>query len=97
MSKPTVEPVNDDLVTIASYPEPASANVARMALESAGIPVFIQGENANSLVPVAFLAQLQVRAGDETAAREVLESSDLAPLSLDEVTAAEEAGGPEAV
>jgi hypothetical protein len=78
-----------ELVTVASFPEPATANVARMALESAGIPVFMQGENANSLLPVAFLATLQVRSEDEVAAREVLSASDFAPESLADVTAAE--------
>lgn len=91
MTNEAVDATNDALVTVASYPDPATASVARMALESAGIPVFLQGENANSLIPVAFMAQLQVRSADVAAAVEVLESSDLAPLSLDEVTAAEQA------
>jgi hypothetical protein len=78
-----------DLVTVASFPEPATANVARTALESAGIPVFVQGENANSLLPVAFMATLQVRAEDEAAAREVLAASDFDPESMEDVTAAE--------
>jgi hypothetical protein len=68
----------DNLITIATFPEPTEANVARTALESAGIPVFLQGENANTLIPMAFVAQLQVRAEDEAAAREVLGSPDSA-------------------
>jgi hypothetical protein len=65
------------------------ANMARSALESAGIPAFLQGENANSLIPVAFDARLQVRPEDEAAARRVLDSLELSPESLAFVTAAE--------
>ena len=79
------------LVTVGEFPDPATAQVARTALEAAGIPVFLQGENANNLIPVAFLARVQVRAEDEAAAREVLTASDLDPASLEEVIAAEEA------
>lgn len=74
------------LVTVAVLPDPASANMARMALDAAGIPSFLQGENANSMIPIAFEARLQVRPEDEAAAREVLSS---APESMDDVTAAE--------
>lgn len=81
--------VTEDFVTVGEYPEPASANVARTALESAGIPVFIQGENANSLLPVAFMARVQVRTSDEDAAREVLAGAELTPESIADVTAAE--------
>ena len=83
------EAYSGDLVTVATFPEPASASVARTALESAGIPVFLQGENANSLLPVAFDAQLQVRLEDEVAARQLLSSSDLSPETMEDVTAAE--------
>ena len=82
----------DNLVTVAAFPDPATAHMARTALEAAGIPVFLQGENANNLIPVAFFARVQVRPEDEPAAREVLTASDLAPASLEDVTAAEEAG-----
>ena len=44
----------DELVTIATFPEPMEANMARSALEAAGIPVFMVGETANSMIPVAF-------------------------------------------
>jgi hypothetical protein len=83
------QPYNGPLVTIATFPEPAEANMARSVLEGAGIPVFLQGENANSLLPVAFESKLQVRAEDETAARALLNSSESAPQSLEDVTAAE--------
>jgi Putative prokaryotic signal transducing protein len=79
----------DELVTIATFPEPMEANMARSALEAAGIPVFIVGETANSMIPVAFASQLQVQVKDEAAARGLLEAMDDAPESLESVTAAE--------
>src|SRR5215471_9137768 len=50
----------EGLVTIAELPDPASANMARMVLDTAGITSFLQGENANNLIPGAFSARLQV-------------------------------------
>ncbi len=79
----------DDLVTIATFPEPMEANMARSALEAAGIPVFVVGETANSLIPVAFESQLQVQVKDEAAARSLLEEMNDSPESLESVTAAE--------
>jgi hypothetical protein len=79
----------ENLVTIATFPEPMEANMARSAIESAGIAVFLQGETANSLLPVAFSSRLQVRPEDEAAARSVLDALDQAPESLESVTAAE--------
>jgi hypothetical protein len=78
-----------DLITIATFPEPMEANMARSALEAAGIAVFIVGETANSLVPVAFESQLQVRPEDEVAARSLLSALDDSPETLESVTAAE--------
>ena len=79
----------EGLVTVAEFPDPATANMARMALDASGIASFLQGENANNLIPVAFSARLQVRPEDEAAAREVLASATEDPESLDDVTAAE--------
>jgi Putative prokaryotic signal transducing protein len=79
----------DELVTIATFPEPMEANMARSALEAAGIPVFMVGETANSMIPVAFESQLQVQAKDEAAARSLLEAMNETPESLESVTAAE--------
>jgi hypothetical protein len=81
--------VQDDLVTIATFPEPMEANMARSALEAAGIPVFIVGETANSMIPVAFESQLQVQLKDEAAARSLLNAMNDAPESIESVTAAE--------
>lgn len=83
---------NEELVTVANFPDPVTANIARSALESAGIAVFLQGENANSLLPVAFEARVQVRPQDEAAARKVLDDFNVRPESLDVVDRAEQAG-----
>jgi hypothetical protein len=91
MSKDTIA-YGGELVTIATFPEPMEANLARTALESAGIEVFVRGETANSLIPVAFEAQLQVRPQDEAAARSLLNAANDAPESMEAVTAAELAG-----
>ncbi len=63
--------------------------MARSALESAGIEVFVRGEVANSLIPVAFESQLQVKPKDEADARKLLSAMDDSPASLEDVTAAE--------
>jgi hypothetical protein len=82
----------EDPVTVGIFYDPASANLARMALDASGIPSFLQGENANNLIPLAFSAQLQVRPEDEAAARQVLESPENDPESMEDVTAAEAEG-----
>jgi len=84
--------MSDELVTVATFPEPIEANVARSALESAGIEVFLNGENANGMIPVAFTSQLQVKAEDEAAARAVLTAAVDTPESMAAVTEAEMAG-----
>ena len=95
------EPVlysDEELVTVAEFPDPVTANIARTALESAGIAVFMQGENANSLLPVAFEAQVQVQPPAEAAARQVLADFEADPETLESVTRAEtddEFGSPE--
>jgi len=81
----------EGLVTVAELADPASANLARMALDSAGITSFLQGENANNLIPGAFTARLQVRPENELAAREVLASAVEDPETMEDVTAAERA------
>jgi hypothetical protein len=78
-----------DLVTIATFPEPAEASMARSVLESAGIDVFLQGETANSMIPIAFTSRLQVRSEDEAAARSILDGMTDSPASMESVTAAE--------
>ncbi len=81
--------MSDELVTVARFQEPMEANMARSALESAGIEVFVRGEVANSMIPVAFESELQVKAADEGDARKLLSAMDDSPASLEDVTAAE--------
>ncbi len=80
---------DEELVTVANFPDPATANVARTALESANIVVFMQGENANSLLPIAFEVRVQVRPQDEAAARKVLDDFEADPETMESVTDAE--------
>ena len=62
----------DRLVTVARFLEPVRVQMAKGLLESMGIECFVQGENANAMLALAFRARLKVRAEDEAAAREVL-------------------------
>ena len=66
----------EEYVTVAEFMEPVFAQLAKGALESAGIESFLEGEHANNLVSPAFWAQLQVHREDEEAAREILDSDD---------------------
>ncbi len=77
-SAPTLDQTGEtgDLITIAKYIDPMRAQMAKGMLESMGIPVFLQGEHANQLLSLSFRARLQVRAGDEAAAREALGPAD---------------------
>lgn len=96
MSEETILDGQSELVTIATFPEPMEANMARSALEATGIDVFVVGETANSMIPVAFMSQLQVRFEDQAAARSVLDAMHNAPESLESVTEAEIAAEGEA-
>ncbi len=60
------------MVTIGRFESPIEAQMAKGMLESAGVECMLVGENVNSLNPAAFRVQLQVRAEDEAAARELL-------------------------
>jgi hypothetical protein len=66
----------EEYVTVAEFIEPVFAQMAKGALESAGIECFLEGEHGNSLLNAAFWAQLQVHQKDEEAAREILDSAD---------------------
>lgn len=61
-----------DVVTIASYTEPMEAEMAKGRLESAGIEVFLSGENARIMEPGLGPLQMQVKAEDEADARAIL-------------------------
>lgn len=69
-------------VTIEEFIEPAFAQMAKGALESAGIECFLEGEHGNSLLGAAFWAQLQVHQKDEEAAREILNSGDASAAAI---------------
>ena len=62
----------DQVVTVAHFTEPVEAEMARGRLESAGIEVFLSGENAAILEPGLGSLQLQVPAADEADARAIL-------------------------
>ncbi len=74
MAEKTQDP--EEYVTVAEFIEPIFAQMAKGALESAGIECFLEGEHGNSLLAAAFWAQLQVHQKDEEAAREILDSAD---------------------
>lgn len=62
----------ENYVTVGKFLEPVNAQMAKGMLESAGIECFLQGENANNLLALAFRVRLQVHRKDEAAARELL-------------------------
>ncbi len=66
----------EEYVTVAEFIEPVFAQMAKGALESAGIECFMEGEHANSMISSAFWTQLQVHRRDEAAAREILDQSE---------------------
>ncbi len=68
------------MVTVGRFLNPAEAQMAKGALEAVGIEVFLQGENANSLVPMAFRTRLQVSVEDEAAAKEILDAAQAGGL-----------------
>jgi hypothetical protein len=65
----------NDFVTVGKYMEPTMAQIAKGVLEAAGIECFLQGENANNMLAMAFRARLKVRQRDKEAAVDLLEST----------------------
>ncbi len=61
-----------EVVTVADFTEPLEAEMARGRLESAGIQVFLAGENARILEPGLAPLRLQVAAEDAEDARLIL-------------------------
>jgi hypothetical protein len=61
-----------DVVTIASFNEPLEAEMAKLRLESAGIEVFLSGENARIMEPGLGPLLLQVSSDEEADARAIL-------------------------
>ena len=64
------------LVTIARFLDPMRAQMAKGLLTANGIDCFLQGENANQLLSMAFRARLRVLRADEAVARELLRGTD---------------------
>ena len=62
----------DEIVTIAEFTEPLEAEMAKLRLQSAGIEVFLSGENARILEPGLGPLQLQVAAADVEDARAIM-------------------------
>jgi len=67
---------SSEFVTVAKFLDPAEAQMAAGALESEGIECFLQGENANTIVPMVFRTKLVVNGSDEAAAREILDAAE---------------------
>ncbi|MFY9745682.1 MAG: DUF2007 domain-containing protein [Acidobacteriaceae bacterium] len=61
-----------NVVTIAGFNEPLEAEMAKLRLESAGIQVFLSGENAAIMEPGLGPLRLQVSSEDEEDARAIL-------------------------
>jgi hypothetical protein len=72
MTEPIADP--NKFVSVGKFLEPTNAQMAKGMLEAAGIDCFLQGENANSLLALAFRARLLVHKEDEEAARQLLGS-----------------------
>ena len=68
-----------NVVTIANFNEPMEAEMAKLRLESAGIEVFLSGENARIMEPGLGPLQLQVSSDDEEDARAVLADPQESP------------------
>lgn len=76
MRPPSSTPDPNDFVTVGKFMEPTSAQIARGVLEAAGIECFLQGENANNLLALAFRSRLRVRRRDEEEALRLLETTE---------------------
>jgi hypothetical protein len=71
----------EQMVMVARFIDPVEAQMARGALEAAGLECFLQGENANNLLGIAFRVRLLVHRKDEEAARELLPAAESEPDS----------------
>ncbi len=78
-----------DLVTIADFPDPSQAELAKSRLDSAGIEYFLVGENSSFLYGGNLGGiQLRVRPEDVTDAKSALDM----PAEANAAEQAEEAG-----
>ena len=62
----------EELVTVAEFNESVEAEMAKMRLESAGLEVFLSGENARYMEPGLGPLLLQVKTEDVEDARAIL-------------------------
>lgn len=72
-----------DMVTVASFVEPLEAEMAKLRLQSAGITVFLSGENARIMEPGLGPLQLQVMSEEEEDARAILADPGMETLPED--------------
>lgn len=75
-----------DLVTVARFNEPLEAEMAKLRLESAGITVFLSGENARIMEPGLGPLEMQVSAEDEDDARAILDDPGAPPDAADQMS-----------
>lgn len=88
-------PQEPELVTIADFPDPSEAELARSRLDSAGIESFLVGENSNILYGGNLGGmQLQVRAEDVDDAKQALNILAEADAA-EQAEAAQEITGPQ--
>lgn len=73
-----VQQDQDQLVMVGRFLDPSEAQMAKGMLESAGLECFLQGVNANAMVPLAFRVRLAVRQADEETARLLLAEAEFA-------------------
>jgi hypothetical protein len=66
----------EGLITVGRFSDPIEAQMARGMLESAGVEVFLAGENVNNLLGAAFRVRLRVHLEDESAARDMLAQAE---------------------
>src|SRR5712691_7626135 len=66
---------SEPVVTVANFFSPAEAHASRMALEEAGIAAWVADEAGGTMYGFGIGARLQVRARDESTAREVLSTA----------------------
>jgi hypothetical protein len=71
----------EEMVTVERFESPTEAQMAKGMLESAGVACFLAGENVNSLMSGVLTVQLQVKAEDEGAAREMLAGAERGDVS----------------
>jgi hypothetical protein len=63
---------SDELVTVSTFPSAVDAEIAKGALDDAGIESMIRSDNAGGMYPPLDGAELVVRAEDVEKAAEVL-------------------------